>query len=390
MSLADALEAAAAALPRLAEAIRPANGDPVRLLDLLAPADASAVLALLLERQPEAGEELALAWAEDARGADPLRAVDEASLGKAGRKALRRAYHRLRSRGVEIAADAPRAVVAELPKLADELAGALVSPPDPRGAQLAVVVEPNPAGGARVYQAVLDLGHGILEFHVWNATRSQARKLLRELAGNARIGCAEAPREALAALLARAAESQPADRPLPHAFSEWRSRVARPPEGASTPGDLARAALSAEPDRAQLREVAARVEAGELGPWPPPPETLRALAEKVRKMSESSLLVNEPQRRAQVDAVIADAVELLYAGAGGGGELAARRLEEHAYGAWQRGSEVEARASIAAARAFRERAAADNPVARALVVRALAPFLEALRAEQASSLLARP
>jgi hypothetical protein len=388
VSLADALEAAAEALPKLAEAIRPANGDPSRLLDLLAPADAGRVLCLLLEREPDAGEELALAWAEDPRGADPLRGVDEASLAKQGRKALRRAFHRLRSRGIEIAGDAPRAVVAELPKLADEIAGGLMSPPDPSGAQLAVVVEPNPAGGARVYQAVFDLGQGILEFHAWNATRSQARKLLRDLARNARLACAEAPRDAIAAVLARAAESQPLERPLPHSFSEWRSRVAKPPDGAGTPGDLARAALAAEPDRAQLREVAGRVEAGDIGPWPPAPDVLRALAEKVRKMAESSLLVNEPQRRAQVDAVIGDAVESLYAGAGG--ELAARRFEEHAYGAWKRGQEAEALASIAAARGFRERAPSDNPVARALVMRALAPFLEALRAEQASSLLARP
>ena len=388
MSLADALEAAAEALPKLADSIRPANGDPSRLLDLLAPADASHVLRLLLEREPDAGEELALAWAEDPRGADPLRAVDEASLAKPGRKALRRAYHRLRSRGIEIAGDTPRAVVAELPKLADEIAGGLVSPPDPGGAQLAVVVEPNPSGGARVYQAVLDLGQGILEFHAWNATRSQARKLLRDLARNGRLGCAEAPREAIAALLARAADAQAPDRPLPHAFNEWRSRVAKPPDGAGTPGDLARAALAAEPAREQLREVAARVEAGEIGPWPPAPDALRALAEKVRKMAESSLLVNEPQRRSQVEAVIVDAVESLYAG--DDGELAARRFEEHAYAAWKRGREAEALASVAAARSFRERGADDNPVARALVVRALAPFLEALRAEQASSLLARP
>lgn len=388
MSLAGALESAAAALPDLADAIRPANGDPTRLLELLEPDAAGAVLGWLLEHEPAAGEELALAWAEDARGVAPLRRVEAGSLAKTGRKALRRAHHRLRSRGVEVGAERPRAVVAALPKLADELAGALVSRPDPSGAQLVVIVESNPAGGARVYQAAVDVEQGVLEFHVWSATRSQARKLLRDLAGNARIGCVEAPRSALAALLSRAAAAQPGERPLPHAFAEWRGRVARPAEGTPTPGELARAALTAEPDVAGLREVASRVAAGEIGPWPPPPETLRELAEKVRKALESPLLVNESQRRAQVDAVIADTVASRYAGAGG--EVTAGRLEECAYGAWKGGREEEALGCIAAARAFRERAPADNPVARALVERALRPFLEALRAEQSSSLVARP
>ena len=388
MSLADALEAAAEALPQLADAIRPANGDPSRLLDRLDAAAASRVLRWLLESEPAEGEELALAWAEDARGAAPLRDLDAETLGKAGSKALRRARHRLRSRGVELAADAPRTVVASLPKLADELGGGLVSPPDPSGAQLAVIVEANPTGGARVFQAAVDLEHGVLEFHVFQATRSQARKLLRELAGNARLACAEAPREALSALLARAAEAQPADRPLPHAFAEWRSRVARPATETPTPGDLARAALSAEPDLPRLREVAARVVGGDWGPWPPAPEALRELAEKVRKTAGSSLLVNEAQRRAQVDAVLAEAAESRYGGAGG--ELAARRFEECAWCAWKRGREEDARLCIAAARGFRERPPGENPVARALVERALGPILEALRSEQASSLLVRP
>jgi hypothetical protein len=197
-----------------------------------------------------------------------------------------------------------------------------------------------------------------------------------------------APREAISALLARAAQAQPADRPLPHAFAEWRSRVARAAETAPTPGDLARAAISAEPDLARLRDVAARIAAGDWGPWPPAEDQLRELADRVRKTAESALLVNEAQRRAQVDGVLAEAAATRYCGAGG--ELAARRFEESAWCAWKRGREEDARLCIAAARGFRERPPADNPVARALVERALGPSLEALRAEQASSLLVRP
>jgi hypothetical protein len=388
VSLADALETAADAMPALADAVRPANGDPERLLGALEPAAAAQLLAWLLARAPEAGQDLALAWAESERGAAPLAGIDPESLDRSGAKALRRALHRLRSRGVAIAERPTQNRVAVLPPVTDELGAALVSPPDPSGAQLVVRIEPNPSGGARVFQGAVDLERGVLEFQVFAASRSQARRLVRELEGNARLDAVAAPPEALAALVAAAAEAQPADRALPHAFAEWRTRVARPPEGARSPGELARAALPASDEMALVRVVAERIGTGALGPWPPPIETLRELAERVRKTAESPLLVNEPQRRAQVDEVIGDAVEARFAAPAG--ERTARRFEECAFVDWKRGRGEDARACLAAARAFRERAPRDNPAARALLERALAPMLEALRAEQASSLLVKP
>jgi hypothetical protein len=385
VSLAAALESAAEALPALADAVRPANGDPERLLDALSADEARALLVWLLDREPLAGEELALAWADSPRGAAPLAAIGDEALGKAGRKALRRAQHRLRSRGLAVGAAAPAARVAVLPKLADELASALVSAPDPSGAQLVVIVEPSPSGGVRLFQSAIDLERGVLEFHALNATRSQARRLLRDVE---RIGAVAAPREALAALLARAAAAQPADRALPQAFEEWRSRVARPPEGARTPGELAREALGAAADLGAAREVAARIAEGTLGPWPPPFDALREIAEKVRKTGDSPLLVDDQQRRAQVESVIGEALEARFAGAGG--EAMAQRLEEAAHAAWRRGDAGQARALLAAAAGFRERSPRDNPVARALLDRVLAPMLEMLREERSASPLVRP
>jgi len=388
VSLAAALESAAEALPALADAVRPANGDPERLLDALSAADARTLLVWLLGHEPDAGQELALAWADSPRGGEPLAAIGEQDLGKAGRKALRRAQHRLRSRGVEVAAPAPAARVAVLPKLADELAAALVSAPDPSGAQLVVIVEPSPSGGARLFQAAVDLERGVLEFHVLNATRSQARRLVRDLETNAKIGAVRAPREALAVLLSRAAAAQAADRALPQAFEEWRSRVARPAEGAQAPGELARGALGASADLGAAREVAQRIAEGALGPWPPPFDSLRELAEKVRQAGESPLLVDDQQRRAQVENVVGDALEARFAGAGG--EATAQRLEEAAHAAWQHGDEAGARSLLAAAAVFRERAPRDNPVARALLERVLGPMLEMLREERSASPLVRP
>jgi hypothetical protein len=388
VSLPDALEAAASALAAHADAIRPANGDPARLLAALDADGATAVLGWLLGHRPAEGGELALAWADLEAGAEPLRRAADAPLDKAGRKALRRALHRLRSRGLAVA-EAPAAPrVATLPKLDDVFDVALVSPPDPSGAQLVVVIESSPSGGARIFQGAVDAERGILDFQVLQAPRSQARKLVRRLEENPRLGATVVPRDAAAALLARAAEAHPADRALPQAFGDWRARVARPPADAATPGERARAALDVEPLPSLLREVVEAVEAGTVGPWPPDFETLHALAEKVRETAQSKLLVDDQQRRAQVDARVADAAETRFAPPAA--ERTAARFEEWAWAARARGREDEARRFAAAARAFRELPARDNPVARALLTRALVPVLEALRDEQASSLLVRP
>jgi hypothetical protein len=329
-----------------------------------------------------------MAWADSPRGVDPLRQVPVGELAKPARKTLRRAHHRLRSRGIEIAEEAAPARVATLPELADELTALRISPPDPSGAQLVIRIEPSPSGGARIVQGAVDLERGILEFQVLPATRSQARRLLRELEASPRLAATPATGEALAALLARAAAVQPPDRALPPAFEESRSRIARPAAADRSPGELAREALAASADLSAARRVAERVAAGEIGPWPPPFETLREIAEKVRQTGESPLLVNEPQRRAQVESVVGDALDARYDGKAG--EATALRLEECAHSAWKAGREQEARDLLSAAFVFRERAPRDNPVARALLDRVLGPMLEALRQERSSSLLVKP
>lgn len=388
MSLADALEAAATALPRHEDAIRPANGDPDRLLAALDARAAGEILHWLLESRPAAGEELALAWADSDAGVAAIRALDATRLDKAGRKALRRAQHRLRSRGIEFAAPAAAPRVATLPKLDDTLEASLVSPPDPSGAQLVVVVEASPSGGARVFQGVVDLERGILEFHVVQANRSQARRLVRDLEASERLAATSAPREALAALLARAAEAHPSDRALPPPFVEWRSRIARPSAEGATPGDLARAALTAEPLPSLLREVAEGVTAGTFGPWPPDFEQLRAWGERISDTAKSALLVDDQQRRAQVDAVLEEAVDARFGG--DAGPRVAQRFEEWAYASWRRGDEDQARRCLAAAHAFRDASPRENPVARALLERALRPLLDALQEPQDAAAPRRP
>src|SRR5262245_55029501 len=114
IGLPEALARAASALPRAADAIRPADGERGRAPQGLGADQAGAVLAWLLEHEPAAGEELALAWAEDSATAAPVLSLAPAALPKAAQKALRRVHHRLRSRGVAVPETAPSATVATL------------------------------------------------------------------------------------------------------------------------------------------------------------------------------------------------------------------------------------------------------------------------------------
>jgi hypothetical protein len=384
LGLAEALERAASALREHARAIRPANGDPARLLEALGPEAGAEVLAWLLANEPADGEELAAAWAEDeAAGRAALLRVELEALPKPARKRLRRVLHRLRSRGVELPAEEPGAVVAKLPPLEDTLSAAFVSPLDPRGARAVHLVEPNPSGGARLFELVLDGERGVLGFEVYEAGRSRIRRFLRELARHGALPAAEVPRASLQALVARAAAAQPADRALPRGFAEWRAHVASPPEGAPTPGEIAAQSLGVEVVPARLRRAMELVRGREIGPWPPPADFLQELAERLLEGAKGPLIVAASVRREQAARTLDDAAARLATGPEAA-RLAAC-FHETAYLLWKAGREEDARAALAAASAFAFDPEAAAGVARALLEVALAPVLERLEQELASA-----
>ena len=393
MTLAAALERAAAALPGCAEAIWPANGDPSRLLAALDTESARAVLVWLLEQQPEAGRELLMAWAEHEEGAAPIAAVDSASLSRFGRKALGRAAHRLRSRGISLPEAESPPVVASLPGPADDFGGALLSLPDPGGAQYAVSVQIDEiSGGGLAFTCSLDWERGLLEFRRIVVTRSEARKWMRDLQRD--DGIAAIPRPAWAALVVRVGEGAGGHterRPLSEDFDEWRRRDCESVEDVATPGELARRALEPELPvawRQELADVTGGIGQGLIGPWPPPPEHLDRLAARMRAMLASAFLINEDQRQRQSEVLLGDLAEERYAAPAG--ERTAERLDHTAYVLWKRRGQKDAIPYIAAARAFRELPHRDNPVARALLARSLKPLLEAWRERDAGSLIVRP
>jgi hypothetical protein len=380
LGLAEALERAASALREHARAIRPANGDPARLLEALGPEAGAQVLAWLLAHEPADGEELAAAWAEDeSAGVPALRRVEVEALPKPARKVLRRVLHRLRSRGVELPSEPPRALVAKLPPLEDTLTAAYVSPVDPRGTRAAYLVETHPSGGARMFELLLDAERGVVGLEVYQAGRSQVRRFLRQIESNTDFPAVPVPRESLQALVERAAAAQPPDRPLPRGFAEWRSQIAAPPEGARTPGELAAEALGEETTPELLRRAAELVRGRELGPWPPQGEVLQSLAERLLEGAKGQIIVAAPVRREQAARTLDQAVESVYAGPHAA--RAAICFRETAYLLWKGGRDEDARAALAAARAFESGPAASAPVARAILEVTLGPVLERLDQE---------
>lgn len=380
VGLPEALELAAEALPGDADSIRPANGDPIQLRQLLDAAAATRVLSWLLVNQPADGADLASEWAEDPDAAELVLGVDESELPKAGRKALRRVRHQLRSRGVEVHEEKRTEVVAKLPALEEGIDEALLSPIDPRGTRVAFLVTSHPSGGARMFEVLLDDTRGIVETRVYNAGRSQVRRFTRSFSQRDEFPAVSADPASVRALVKRIAASHPADRPLPRGFSEWRAQVAQAPEGTPTPGETARQELGeVEAEPSLLRQAQELVREGKVGPWPPEPEALHALAEQLGEAARGQVVLSGAQRRERLDGIVEEALEGLFAEPFAG--LTATRFEEMAYWFSKRDNEADARVCLAAARAFRESPARENSVARTMLEVVLAPVMAKLEEE---------
>ncbi|MBW2424434.1 MAG: hypothetical protein JRG86_09305 [Deltaproteobacteria bacterium] len=377
MSLAESLERAATELESLADGIRPANGDPHRLLEELEREQAGRLLAWILENETEVADELVAAWGETEPGTAILMALPLTHLSKPARKIMRKAHHRLRSSGVEIAIEAaperPRRVVGG----EDHWQAAHLSAPDFRGTRMGYLADPHPSGGARLFEIRFDEGRGVLDFRVYNAGRSKVRGFLRSLTAGSDQRLFEVDRKALCALVRRASLAQPVDRPLPTAFVEWRGRLfPESLEKQATPGELARSALGADggPPEDALERVVGEIAAGRMGPWPPPTAWLSDRMEQAR---EAVGPLEGEARDAAIDAWLEELGASLGELSDRG--LSGRHLEELGWVRWQSGDEEEARALIGAADAIGRGDEAWARLTRARAEAIVAPFVAELR-----------
>ena len=378
--LPDALERAATELPDMADVIRPANGDPVQLIAGLGPVSGTRVLEWLLQHELDAGEELAQAWAETpGTSSEAVLQVSDGALSKAGRKVLRRIRHRLRSTGVEVPEAKTEPVVSRLPSVEPTLDEAMISPLDPSGTRVVYLVEANPAGGARMFEAMLSEHRGLLSFEVYSASRGKLKRFLKDSSRRERFSGVAAPPESVRSLVLRAAGRQVENRPLPAAYGQWRNRFAEASDVPS-PGALVRDELgSADVEAGEA--VFELVRRRELGPWLPEPEMLQEIAQSLDNLSQSSLVVSPRQKREQADEIVERGVaELAKSGFAGS---TAWSFDESAYVFWKQERDSEARACLWAADAVREGGNDSKRLLRALLDVVLGPLVVRFTVEPA-------
>lgn len=391
MSLPESLERAASELGGLADQIRPANGDPHRLLEELNAEQAGQLLAWILQEEPAAAEELILAWGEVDAGAAVLLTVPDEGIAKAGRKLLRKARHRLRSQGIDVAApERPLKSTRRVSSANDRWQVAHVSTPDFRGARVGYLVDSHPAGGARLFEVRFDETRGILDFKLYNAGRSKVRGFLRSLTEGTGQRLFEVGRDPLRALVRRASLAQPIDRPLPTSFVEWRSRLfSEDLDHEQTPGDLVRAALGYVSDEASdstgssdgLETTLAEIREGRLGPWPP---KTAWVGEWMTKGRESAEGLEGESRATAIESWLEQVTEAL--GKETQPELLSRQLDEMAWIRWQTGAEPGARDLLAVSESLSSDEDVMRRVSRARTEGLFAAFLTELRVVEESAL----
>jgi hypothetical protein len=264
---------------------------------------------------------------------------------KARLKLVRRARHRLRSRGVrvdDLAREGRPSVLRPLDVAPDR---ALVSSLDPLGQRLLFLVEPRP-GGARVVEAVLSDTSGVRRLRSYTGSRSAARNMLREIRAQGERGFAElAPGEARA-LLARAEAVRSETSSRREVDPELLGELLREPAD-ETPGERVRRELASEAQALEPKQVddalARDLEQRRLPLFAPPPEGLRAVAEELLGLSHSPLVLSEAQRLDREREVYRRAgAELLDEGTRG---RFATRLEETA-AIWLAGGDREGAARL--------------------------------------------
>jgi hypothetical protein len=283
-----------------------------------------------------------------------------------------------------------RSGVASLPPVDDSFEGAFLSAVDPVGARMAYVVESNPAGGARLFEVVIDDARGITGFEEYTAPRKRTRAFLDRLGAGDRLAMLPIDEAQIHAVIAHAEKQQDPLRPAPRSFLEVRGRLVEH-ASAPLPGALAREALGdPEGDELNAGVEAAVALVGEhrLGPWPAETERLRAALDRIREALESELIVSGATREERIEGLLGDSATDIYDEPAAA--LAAHRLRESAYVFWKTDDEPAARACLAAALRFEAGEPGENPVARAFLEASLGPAIAALGEQPAGDADAAP
>ncbi len=318
-----------------------------------------------------------------------------ASTDKPRRKALKKALHLLKTRGVPVAEDLlPREEAASLKTPGRTLA--CVSPVLGNGERYVVLEGPREVLGGNFMVVRVSDQEGLQECHILNLKSKQRQEFWDHFREQGLEEWAAPPAAYAVRLLEEADILQP-QAPGGSRYRSLKSRIWREwgrPEAA--PDREALLPPLSPPELSHLLQ-----QAGDLArhplfqSWLPGLDELSPWLNKIREIQESPLVLSDQQRQSRVDDVVLEAVGALYPPESRG--LWRGRLLEMAYFLELRGQEAEARLAQAAAQdlaaAPRGPLAGENPFLQGLVWESLRlawEFLEKTQKEASSSPLLAP
>ena len=323
-----------------------------------------------------------LEWLGSQPNEEAMRLVRELQVGANDRavvKAARRALHRLRSLGVDIAdsgADDERPFsLAYEPDVVAE-AEAHLSGIDGSGTRVLWLLIPSRAGGFRLLEALLDDKEGVRKAEVLAVTRKGFRTHLERLRGspNLLVGRIDS-RRAIESLVAAEALAGSEGLELPASYTKWRGDEGRPlfetvkESEALSPRIYDRLAEQSVSGRPELLDASVKLlDLPVFSTWALVGDPAERAAEQIRRAETSRLMINDAQRKEQVEGALREAASGIDSVAR---QLYRRRLEAMAWLLWEAGEQEVAERALAAAVGFSEVASLydDHPFARALIQR---------------------
>jgi hypothetical protein len=300
-------------------------------------------------------------------------------------KAARRALHRLKTRGIDIARvlpQEPRKSVLEVPKL--PLVASLASQIDFDGTRALYLARRRPFSGLILVSLIINDQYGVVNCHALPVTKKELTHLLTDIRSDDRLTHVDLPPSYAQQLVEESYQRNlSTGRPAPADFQGMRDLIGTPETRWEQPPIYH--VVNAEEVRGQLSLLAlsaSLLDLKELQGWHLAPDLLHKYREDVRRATDSPIIVSQVLQQERVDALQKEAIRGIV-----DAEQRARyraRLEETAYLLWQTKRPDEAKRALAGALALQAEGAdpAEHPFLKVLFVRSV-EMAEALEQQEA-------
>jgi hypothetical protein len=267
---------------------------------------------------------------------------------KGSLRAIKRAFYRLRQKGVAWESKAP----AERPILRFPQPGApagYVGAMDFSGSRVIIIARPRPQGGVRVYFGIVSDVEGIQRLEITELTKKGLREFITESFATEELPVVEAPAGYCALLLREAAEqSLSVGKSVPKGYEAVEKGLRDVQWNGAVPLIYQHIQEEAVTDNPRLlKESGALHRIAPFSSWFLKPDTMQRYAEAIKEAEASHLVLTPQQKDARLLSLYREALEELFPEAQR--LLWKRRLEETAYILRKQGKEREAGAAVSAA-----------------------------------------